>query len=295
MEAAAALADQAVKADRTGREWSSSTFHFTKGLAEYRLGRFDEAIDAMRGKTADAGPAPSLVTAMALHRKGQTDQALKMMAEGILSWNWRHDEFYNETWVAHVLRREAESLILPNLPAFLKGEYQPRGQDERLAMLGACRANDLRAAQAGLYAAAFADDPNLAQVLPDPGGSLWVLLSPRHEAACAAAVAGCGGGADGSGLSNLERARWRRQAREWLRLDLAAWAEKLPALTPEAREKLIQYLAGWRQDPDLAGLRDAEELEKLPPTNVKSAERCGSKWKRPSSGPPRLSPTSRWR
>jgi hypothetical protein len=213
---------------------------------------------------------------MALHHKGQADQALKMMAEGILTWDWRRDEFYNETWIAHVLRREAESLILPSLPAFLEGNYQPRGQDERLAMLGACRASDRRAAQAGLYAAAFAHDPHLAEELPDPSRSLFLLMTPRHEAACAAAVAGCGGGADGPGLSDDERAHWRRQAREWLRLDLAAWAQKLPTLTPEGREKLIQFLAGWRQDVDLAGLRDPPELEKLAPPE---REDCRTLWK----------------
>ena len=38
----------------------------------------------------------------------------------------------------HVLRREAEGLILPDLPAFLEGTYQPRSNDERFALLGAC-------------------------------------------------------------------------------------------------------------------------------------------------------------
>jgi hypothetical protein len=40
-------------------------------------------------------------------------------------------------WVFHVLRRKAEAMIVPILPAFLDGKYQPRDNDERLALLGA--------------------------------------------------------------------------------------------------------------------------------------------------------------
>jgi serine/threonine-protein kinase len=40
-----------------------------------------------------------------------------------------------------VLRREAEALILPNLPACLRGDYQPQDNDERLALVGVCQFN----------------------------------------------------------------------------------------------------------------------------------------------------------
>ena len=108
-----------------------------------------------------------------------------------------------DVWISHILRREAEALILPNLPAFLEGNYQPRDNDERLALLGVCQFKDLRGAEAGLYAAAFAADPRLAEDLK---------AGCRYRAACAAALAGCGGGADGAKLSEEERARWRKQA-----------------------------------------------------------------------------------
>ena len=54
------------------------------------------------------------------------------------------------------------------------------------------------------------------------------------------------------------------------------YAGGLPSLTPEAREKVIQYLAGWRQDPDLAGLRDPAKLDELPPPE---REECRTLWK----------------
>jgi hypothetical protein len=44
---------------------------------------------------------------------------------------------------------------------------------------------------------------------------------PNYRAARCAALAGCGRGADGANLSEAERAPWRKQARDWLRADLA--------------------------------------------------------------------------
>jgi len=54
---------------------------FVKGLAVYRLGRWDDAV-VMSGEAANTsylGPCPRLVTAMALHRKGKTDEARKTL------------------------------------------------------------------------------------------------------------------------------------------------------------------------------------------------------------------------
>ena len=89
-------------------------------------------------------------------------------------------------------------------------------------------------------------------------------------------MAGCGGGADGATLGEPERARWRRQAREWLRLDLAAGAKKLEAAGPADRAAVQKALARWREDRDLAGLRDAGALERLPPAE---REECRALWR----------------
>ncbi len=111
-------------------------------------------------------------------------------------------------------------------------------------------------AAARLCADTFTADPKLADDL-DAGH--------RHRAARAAAVAGCGGGADSAGLDEAERARWRQQARDWLRLDLAAWTNRLETAQPTDRAEAHKVLAHWRDDPDLAGLRDPDPLAKLPP------------------------------
>ena len=55
--------------------------------------------------------------------------------------------------------------MAPKLPAFLKGEFQPSDNKDRLVLAGVCRGKKLREAAAGLYTAAFAADPRLADDL----------------------------------------------------------------------------------------------------------------------------------
>src|SRR5262249_43775850 len=121
-------------------------------------------------------------------------------------------------WSSHVLRREAETLILPNLPAFLDGKYQPQDNDERVALLGAGRFASRPLALARLYLDAFSADPLLTHDLS---------AGHRYRAACAAALAGCARGEDALSLGEAEGKRWREQAQRWLRADVAAWKKTL--------------------------------------------------------------------
>ena len=129
-----------------GREFAYPYFLFAQGLARYRQGRFDDAIKLMNGEAASVmGPSPRLVLAMAQYQKGQKDQARKTLAAAIASYDWSAAKADNhDAWIAHILRREAEALILPGLPAFLEGKYQPKDNDERLALLGVCQADSAR-------------------------------------------------------------------------------------------------------------------------------------------------------
>jgi serine/threonine-protein kinase len=97
----------------------------------------------------------------------------------------------------------------------------------------------------------------------------------RYDAACFACLAGCGRGEGGAEWGDAERARWRAKAREWLRADLDAWARKLESSPAVDRAKAHQALGWWRQDPDLAGLRDPASLEKLPPAE---RQECQTLW-----------------
>ena len=55
----------------------------------------------------------------------------------------------------------------------------------------------------------------------------------------------------------------REQARQWLRADLAARAHALGAGSPPSRGANRLALTRWRHEPDLAGLREPDELERL--------------------------------
>jgi serine/threonine-protein kinase len=260
------LAERAVAADRSKFRAAYPNFLFVQGLAEFRRGRLDRTISLMRGDASRLpGPAPRLVLAMALHRDGQVAEARKALAKAIPAHDWRLSRAVDQDgWIAHILLREAEAMMVPDLPAFLDGRYQPRDNDERLAMLGACQSENRAHASARLYADIFASAGELAEDLK---------AGHRYRAACAAALAGCGQGADAGGLTESERKRWRDQARRWLRADLAAWNKALHGDSAADRDRVKWNLTQWRRDPDLAGLRDPAELDKLPADEQKDCLR----------------------
>ena len=98
----------------------------------------------------------------------------------------------------------------------------------------------------------------------------------RYNAACAAAFAGSGADEECRKLSEDERARWRKEARAWLRADLAAWKRMIDRDPSAIRTLAQQTLQLWQADPDLAGLRDPQALDKLPPSE---REECRALWK----------------
>jgi serine/threonine-protein kinase len=193
---------------------------------------------------------------MALHQNGKADEARKTLASAVLSYDWTANQVRDhQDCIAHSLRREAESMILPNLPAFMAGKYKPQNNDERLALLGASQFMNRTCTMARLYADAFATTPSLADELG---------AGHRYNAARAAALAGCGHGADATSLGEEERARWLEQARQWLRADLAARARGLDADPAATRGASRMALARWRHEPNLACVREPGELNKLP-------------------------------
>ncbi len=113
--AAVTLADRAVAADRSMYAAWFPFFLFAQGLAEYRQERFALAIATMRGDASQVlGPAPGLVLAMALHQSGQVEESQKTLAAAVASHDWRSDLVPDQDdWIFHILRREAEALILP--------------------------------------------------------------------------------------------------------------------------------------------------------------------------------------
>jgi tetratricopeptide (TPR) repeat protein len=92
---------------------------FVEGLMEYRQGHFDQAISRIQGEASRLlGPAPRLIIAMALHKLGRVEEARKTLTEAIASHDWGPDRVRNQDdWICHVLRREAETVVLPKRPA----------------------------------------------------------------------------------------------------------------------------------------------------------------------------------
>jgi hypothetical protein len=124
--------------------------------------------------------------------------------------------------------RQCERLLEldEQLPAFLEGKITPAGPGERIELAVLCSLKGLHRAAVRFYEEAFAAQPKLAGYL-NPGH--------RYNAACAAALAGCGQGQDAAKLDDKERAGLRRQALDWLRADLEAWRRLLdqePDLVP---------------------------------------------------------------
>jgi len=256
LRTAIALAEQAVGAKSTAPEWVYPYFAFALGLAEYRQDHFERAIALMNAEAAKVlGQCPRLVLAMAQHRLGEKEEARTTLAEAISKVDWSMSQVRShDQWLWHVLRREAEAMIFPNTAAFLEGKYEPRDNTERLALLGVCRFQNRTLASARLYADAFEADATLADDL---------RLNHRLRAARSAALAGCGQGADAACLEETERKRWRDQAREWLRADLAARVHAFDADPQATRTSVRKALARWREDPELECVRRPGKLDKL--------------------------------
>jgi len=292
---ATALAERAAAADRSVHTWAYPYFLFAQGLADFRQGRFEKTIAVMRGEVSKVmGPMPRLVVAMALYQSGKVSEARLTLASAVLAYDWRPNQARDHYgWAAdqmcHLFRREAEVMILPNVPAFLQGTYQPQDNDERIALVGICQFQGRGCAAARLFADAFATDPALEEALVSTcraGASLGdrqlvgrteeLATECRYPAARCAALAGCGLGMDGTDIGEAERSRWRKQARDWLRADLLMWETTLQEGSPAARELIRTLLTYWQSESDLAGLREPGALERF---SAEERQECVSLWR----------------
>ncbi len=140
------------------------------------------------------------------------------------------------------------------LAAILKGEA-PKDNAERLALTQRAYYTQRYATATRLWAGALLADPKLADN-PQAGN--------RYNAACAAALAGCGKGKDNPPPDDASKFKLRRQALDWLNAELAAWSKILESGPPHARPVVASTLKHWKEDSDVAGIRDAAALAKLP-------------------------------
>jgi tetratricopeptide (TPR) repeat protein len=137
------------------------------------------------------------------------------------------------------------------LPAvLLECKDKPADVAEYLQFAEICALKGQYAAAACLSADAFAAKPQLAHD---------VKAGLRYNAACAAARAATGQGTDAATLDAKGRGRWRQQALNWLRADLA-----LMTRLQQDGQAVGWSLAPWQTDLALASVRDRAALAKLP-------------------------------
>ncbi|MGO9466151.1 MAG: tetratricopeptide repeat protein [Isosphaeraceae bacterium] len=231
--------------------------HLSLGNARRAKGQLDEAIacykKAIELDPRDATFHNNLGTALA--DKGEFDEAIAFLRKAI-ELNPKRAETRS-----NLARVERMAAGRDKLPAFQNGTYTPASNAERLALADFCQIKKLHNTAVGLYAAAFAADPKLADDLS---------AGHRYNAACYAALAEAGKGEDASKLDDKDRALLRRHALHWLKADLAAWGKLLASGPPQVRPAIMQTLSHWQTDTDLAGIRDAAALAKIPADEQKA-------------------------
>jgi tetratricopeptide (TPR) repeat protein len=245
--------------------------HFNLGNALHAQGNFSEAVVAYRKATElqpdDADAHHNLaVTLRHLKKPVEAEAALRKLIElqphNALALNSLAVVLGQQGKLA-----EAEEFFRKAFE--LKPDFSDARRnlgllaDKRLVLARDCQGSKKFYAAVRWYSEAFETRPEVADNLQ---------FGDRYNAACAAALAGCGKGEDANALDEKERARLRKQALYWLRGDLGAWRVQLEQGPDQART-VEQTMQHWLNDPDLAGVRGPDALSRLP-----EAER--RKWQR---------------
>jgi hypothetical protein len=229
--------------------------HRNLGLAlaqQVRLREAEAAFrEAARLKPDDPLAHLSLGSALRLQQRfAEAAEELRRSHElGSRDPNWGYPSLQ---WL-----RECERLaeLDRRLPDVLARRARPAGPAEAAEFADLCSQKQLYASSARLAADAFAGRPALAE---DSQAGL------RYSAACDAAVAAAGIGADAAGLAAEELAWLRSQALAWLRAELSGWRRVLANNPPAVRPVVGQQLANWQTARDFAGVRAARALAALP-------------------------------
>jgi serine/threonine protein kinase/tetratricopeptide (TPR) repeat protein len=236
--------------------------HYNLGLALAQSGRLNDATaefcEAIRLKPDYAEAHCNLGNALRL--QGEFRKALEEVRRGhelgVRDPRWHYP---SAQWVQ---RCEHMVELDERLPGFLEGKATVAGPAQGVELAELCYIKHLHRAAARFYEEAFDAAPNLADRLD----------AYRHNAACAAALAGCGQGKDAERLDAKQRASLRRQAGDWLRADLVAWSRLLDRQPNQAGSAAwaTNALRRWLAEPDLAGVRGPQALAKLAETERQS-------------------------
>ncbi len=151
--------------------------------------------------------------------------------------------------------------VQPRMAAILAGTEQSRNREEKLAAATICYYQHLYVRAARFCVEAFCDQAALAEDH---------IAGNRFKAARAAALAGAGLGDDQAKGDEASRAKWRKQALEWLKADLVHWSIQAKSADASVRSDTRIALAQWKAAHDLASIRDEGALKKLPADEQKA-------------------------
>jgi Tfp pilus assembly protein PilF len=241
-------------------------FHSNLGGTLRAQGKLEEAIAQCREaiRLQPSFPLAHGILGLVLRTRGEFNEA-------IVEFRKAHDLARTNPPLAEkidgdLVTTERLAATAARLPAVLSGKSKPTDAAETLGFAQLCYEKKLHEASARLWGEAFHAQPKLAEDMRS---------QHRYNAACAAALAGCGQGKDDPPLDEPAKARWRRQAINWLKADLAAWSKLLQTGAPQAKQGITQTLQHWKADADLGGVRDPTAVAKLPPDEQQT---CRALW-----------------
>jgi tetratricopeptide (TPR) repeat protein len=233
------------------------TAHYNLGILFRDKGQLTEAIAAYREAIRIRPDFPDAHCNLGhvLMAQGSFRQAAEELRLGhVLGTRNPRWPYPSARWL-----QQAETMAQLNgrLADILAGRAQPKDAAEQIGLAQLCQQpfKSLNAASARFYCDAFAAEPKLTDDLQ---------TAHRYNAACAAALAGCGQGKDAARLDESERARLRSQALTWLRADLKAYRHMLEQAPDKAGQVIAPRLRHWLEDTDFAGVRGSASLARLP-------------------------------
>ncbi|WP_422927948.1 protein kinase domain-containing protein [Singulisphaera sp. PoT] len=250
--------DDAVASYRKALEFNPrfAAAHHNIGNHLADTGRPDEAIEAYRRAIEFDPPGVMAHKALGetLIRRGRDAEAA---AE---AKRWLLHEFNSDPKAAEVRNqwKRVEHLLAidARLPAILEGKARPADPAEEREIAGFCLFFKKQyVAASRFYASAFTAEPDFNDA---------ARMRDRYNAACAAALAATGQGADAGRLDEPARSALREQALGWLQSNLDVWIRASQQEDPIGRKQLAEDLRHWQRDSDLAGIRDTADLARVP-------------------------------
>jgi serine/threonine-protein kinase len=240
--------------------------HLSLGNALKAKGKRDEAIQEYR-EAVGLDPEVAMYhisLGFALRHNGQYAEALASLQRGHELGSKRPD--WKEPSAEWVRQAEQAVALDQKLQTILRGEAQAANVAEGLKLAQMCHDRAWYVSAARFWSDAFAADPQRADDL---------RAQHRYNAACAAALAGAGKAKDDPPPDEPSQAQLRRQARDWLQADLAAYAKLLDGKASQPGSLVQRRLQHWKSDSVLAGLRGQDALAQLP---AEEQEACRKLW-----------------